>query len=251
MNLNFWKKKPAGDTDRPFVDDDKTVAINPEKSPGEDLAHPSPGARLGYIFTALAQRLRRKRDAGPGESEVSGVPEAAEAATHSPPPRNLKKRLVIGGALGAAVLLLTGIGFAAWKTLFSTHDTEPPHPAEVVAHGGTAPAKPANAETEMQAQLEALKKQNEEMASQLETLKKRQEEKNLAETLETPQPPPAAPPQAGPAPGNGSNEVTIFSGKDPKASAQALRQAIAEMNAATPDGIKPRKPDEATTTQTK
>ncbi len=237
MNLMFWKKKKPQEAEEEQADDDKTMAI---ASATEEAAEENPApagalARLRNMFSALGQRLRRHSPAS--EEETLGTPEAGEESTPSPPPPNLKKRLIIGGALGAAVLLLAGIGFAVWKFLLSSPKAEAPAPTSAAVHGSEAPAKPAHGESEMQAQLEALKKQNEEMSKQLEALKKgkSQDGKGHEES-------------AGATPENGSSaegkdDVMVFSGKDPKASAQALKQAIEEMNAASGKG-KPRKPAE-------
>jgi hypothetical protein len=175
---------------------------------------------------------------------ASSTQEAVAQGGSTVRPRNLKKRLIVGGALGAVILLLAGLGFAAWKLLFSSPETVLPHPAEAVAPVSEPPAKPDHAGDEMRAQLEALKKQNEEMAKQLEAMKseKAQEAKDRMATDDAkPESVPA--PQKTGSPTHEGNEVTIFTGKDPKASAQALRQAIEEMNAA-PGGGKPRKPAE-------
>lgn len=81
-------------------------------------------------------------------------------------------------------------------------------------------AAPASANTDVQAQLEALKKQNQEMKAQIEALKNRA-------PLPT-RPTGAASPSRG--------EVLIINGKNTKESTQSLKNAIEEMNAAA--GIK-------------
>lgn len=243
MNLMFWKKKKPHEADETEAGSDKTMAIAPASDPEEEsgggLARPGLATRLRSMFAVLGQRLRHRRNSDAGKQETADAHAATEE--HAPPsrPPNLKKRLIIGGALGAAALLLAGIGFAAWKFLFSSHEAEPPPPPAAATHDSAPPppAKPAQAEDETQAQLEALKKQNEEMARQLEALKKEksQDEKGHEESA-------GATPKNGASAGGG-DEVMVFSGKDPKASAQALKQAIEEMNAASGNG-KRRKPAE-------
>lgn len=235
MNLMFWKKKPVAE-----ADNDKTMAVGTEDTPTESPDRPGPMARLRNALSTL----RRRRAGATGEVEITGTQEAVAQDGSAARPRNLKKRLIIGGALGAVILLLAGLGFAAWKFLFSSPEAEPPRPAETAVPVSEPPARPAQAEDETQAQLEALKKQNEEMARQLEALKneKAQEAKDRMANAEA-RPEIAPAPQQTGSPSRDGNEVTIFTGKDPKAGAQALRQAIEEMNAA-PGGGKPRKPAE-------
>lgn len=241
MNLMFWKKKKPHEVDEAEADNDKTMAIAstsaPEEASGENLARPGLATRLRSMFAALGQRLRKRRNSDGGEEENGDDHAASEENAPPSHPPNLKKRLIIGGLLGAAVLLLAGIGFAAWKFLFSSHEAEPPPPAAAATHDSAPPAKPVHAESEMQAQMEELKKQNEEMARQLEALKKESAQDGKGQEASA-----GATPENGASAG-GKDEVMVFSGKDPKASAQALKQAIEEMNAASGKG-KRRKPAE-------
>lgn len=241
MNLMFWKKKKQVEADVAEAGSDKTmvIAAGAEETPAENLARPGLAARLRNTFSTLGQRFRKRRATGTSEDEPPITHEPAAQGPGTAPPPNLKKRLIVGAALGAVILLLAGMGFAAWKLLFSSHEAETSRPAEAAAHGSEPPAKPAHAEQEMQAQMETLKKQNEEMARQLEALKNEKARKDTADGRKETLP---GTHEAG-APAGGNNEVTVFSGKDTKASAQALRQAIEEMNAAAGGG-KPRKPAE-------
>lgn len=83
---------------------------------------------------------------------------------------------------------------------------------------------PAPADENVQAQIEAMKKQHQEMQAQIEALKKQNEQQpsGHASAARSGKSGAAPLPQGG---------VLIISGKDTKASAQALKQVIEEMNA--------------------
>jgi hypothetical protein len=236
MNLKFWKKKAPADAEE--SDDDKTVAIPREAEATE--AHEEESVRPGLLARVrnALSALRKPRDssaaAGDGEAETHGRDKPAAADRRDAeeplvvPVRNLKKRLIIGGMLGAVVLLLAGIGLTAWTLLAPKHAE--PHNPPATAHNTATTAAKATDSAAMQAQIEALKQQNAKMHSELEAMKKTGQE---GET------PAAAGKEDGPAKTAGG-DVLLFSGKDTKASAAALKQAIEEMNAES-EGRKPRK----------
>lgn len=254
MNLMFWKKKNPLAGEEAEAEEEAAAQAGAKEIPDEEEdAKPGILARLRGAMAAL-----RKRPAPvDGDDATTALP--AEAQTRRPSPEgepapapapNMKKRLVLGAALGFVILLLAGIGFATWKWLAPTvpgEGAEAHTPPAEVAHAGKPDARqdpgtaahadrqgeqkaPDNAD--MQAQIAALKKQNEQMQSELEALRKADREDN------------AAPATARNNDKNAASGEVLLSGKDPKASAQALKQAIEEMNAAA-EGGKPRKPADA------
>lgn len=238
MNLKFWKKKAPTGTEEGETDDDRTVAIPRDAEAAEEeegTVRPGLFARLRNALSTL----RKPRDSGTETHDIeAGTPSREKpAATDrrdadepvAVPVRNLKKRLIIGGMLGAVVLVLAGIGFTAWTLLAPKH-AEQHKPSETTAHNTATAAPKAPDSAAMQAQIEALKKQNAQMHRQLEALKKT----GQGETPET------VSAESGPT--KQANEgVLLFTGKDTKASAAALKQAIEEMNAES-SGRPPPKP---------
>lgn len=250
MNLMFWKKKkaPAGE-EAETADETSAQAATGDNPDEEEAAKQGILTRLRGALAAL-----RKRPApAAGDDDTTALP--PETQPRRPPPEgepapapapNLKKRLVLGAALGFVILLLAGMGFAAWKwfaapqageqaeahqstaNIARTAKPEAHDDADKAAHADGRSAQKAPDSAEMQAQIAALKKQNEQMQSELEALRKAEREGN-------------APPAAKNDDKNAAGGEVLFSGKDPKASAQALKQAIEEMNAAA-EGRKPRKP---------
>lgn len=250
MNLMFWKKKKPLAGEESDAAQETAAQAGVEEAPDEEEAT-KPGilARLRGALAAL-----RKRPA-PVDDDDATTALPAEAQAHRPSPEgepapapapNLKKRLVLSAALGFVILLLAGIGFATWKWLAPPQPgegAEAHKPSAEVAHAGKPDARQdagtaAHADSQgaqkapdgadMQAQIAALKKQNDQMQSELEALRKAGRDDNAAPATATNNDKNAA-----------SGEV-LLSGKDPKASARALKQAIEEMNAA--EGGKPRRP---------
>lgn len=209
MNLMFWKKQAPGDTAKEDADD-KTVAIPREAAPTEENSNA----------------------------------EAAEKQPVAITVRNMKKRMIIGAVLGTLILLLVGIGFAGWKFL-APDKTEKQTPPNTTAHettvdegmhmhsapqAETSPQDEAfKREAEMQARIDALKQQNEQMQSQLDELKKSGQDAPPAT---------ASADRGSSAPVSG--DVLLFSGKNTKESAEALKQAIESMNESS-STRKPRK----------
>lgn len=143
-----------------------------------------------------------------------------------------KKLLLVGAAIS---LLLVTIGIATWKML-SHGPTKGAHDAPLHADSAHKPAPPADAE--MARQLQALERKNADLTAQVEALKK---EKTAPDVTTTPSQP--TPTSQNPVTSNTERELVI-SNKDPKASAQALKRMIEEMNAAS--GDRPAKPAKAT-----
>lgn len=241
MNLKFWKKKARSteDTDsRREAADDQTVAMG---APVLDVpAKPGLLTRVKSGFSGLARRFRKTpaaEKANGEEDQALNAHGSAETASGDMPALRsirMKKRLIIGGAIGLLVLLLAGMGFAAWKIFLASPEHETAAPAQSDAHHDSTPPEHAAAklaETPRD-EIEALRKKNDELQAQIEALKKEQ-----------PQDQPTAPP-SGNAEGNvassaSTGEMTI-SNKDPKAAAQALKEAIEAMNAGS--GSPARKP---------
>ncbi|MEN6585608.1 MAG: hypothetical protein ABFE02_06090 [Sulfuricella sp.] len=238
MNLKFWKKKAPADAEESDSVDDKTVAIPREAEAAEaheeGSVRPSLLARVRNALSALRKPRDSSAEAGDGEAETHDRDKPAAASRRDAeepviaPVRNLKKRLIIGGMLGAVVLLLAGIGLTAWTLLAPKHAE--PHTPPATTHNAATIMPKAQDSAAMQAQIEALKQQNAKMHSELESMKKTGKDET-----------PAASGAEGGATKSGSGDVVLFSGKDTKASAAALKQAIEEMNAES-EGRKPRKP---------
>lgn len=235
MNFMFWKKKTPGGTEAVEADDDRTVAIARTNEAEETLEQAAirPGllARLANALSALRKPRDSSTEADDDNSETPEPAAAGHQDDETPsiaPARNMKKRLVIGGAIGLLIVLLGGIGFAITKILSPQAEQKP-----ATADASLASHPAPHAETS-QAEIEALKKKNAELQAQIEAIQK-----------QPPQPPTpaseslAAKGNAASAASDGSDEITI-SNKDPKAAAQVLKAAIEEMNAAS-GGSKPHK----------
>lgn len=229
MNLMFWKKKPRAEEDtgspEKETDNDKTVAM---EVPDLD-ARPKTGllARLKGGFSRLVRRFRKSPPPEGEETEeahASNEESSPETQTGESPaihPARTKKRLIIGGAIGLLILLLSGAGFATWKIFFSAPEPEIAEPATATASHDKPPE--TQAETEP-TEIEMLRKKNEELQAQIEALKN-----------ETQQDEPSTPTadggtKRGSATSSAPEEMTL-SNKDPKAAAQSLKEAIEAMNA--------------------
>jgi hypothetical protein len=238
MNLMFWKKKTPGDTQQDETDDDLTVAIPRDGETAEENNNEEDAVRPGLLtrLRNALSALRKPRDSGiaiDGDEAEAPQPNAADRRDDETPAvvpaRNMKKRLIIGGAIGLLVILLAGIGFAITKIL----QPDPEHkPATAEASHATHPAP--HAETP-QTEIEALKKKNAELQTQLEAIKKEQTQAQspTMRSQETGEHATSSPLSSG-------GEMTV-SNKDPKAAAQALKAAIEAMNAGS-DEQKPHKP---------
>lgn len=232
MNLKFWKKKAhaAEDAGNPQeAPDDKTVAM---EVPALDV--PAKAGLATRVKSGLSGLLRRFRKMPAPEQEngeegqPSNAPDSTEtAAGNNPALRSIrmKKRMVIGGAIGLLVLLLAGAGFAAWKIFLSPPQHEAAEPAQPDAHhDGAAPEHAAAKKAETpQDEIEALKKKNEALQAQIEAMKKEQPQ-------DQPPPSPDGSAEENAAAPSSTGEMTI-SNKDPKAAAQTLKEAIEAMNA--------------------
>lgn len=232
MNLLFWKKKTPGDTEQGEADGDRTVAIprdeeTAEENNEENAVRPGLLTRLRNALSAL--RKPRNSDAEAETPEPNAADRQDDETPVVVPARNMKKRLIIGGAIGLLVLLLAGIGFAITKILL-------PHPEQKPAMAETSHAiHPAPHAETPQTEIEALKKKNAELQIQIEAIKKEQPQVQSPTTRSQETGEHAA---SAAAPSGG--EMTV-SNKDPKAAAQALKAAIEAMNAGS-GGQKPHKP---------
>lgn len=191
MKLKFWKRTAPGDGEESGADEDRTLAI--------------------------------PHDAATATAEEHEVPVT--------PVRNLKKRLITGGAIGLLVILLAGIGFALPRIPRS-------HPQQKPATAEASPARHPAARTETsQAEIAALKKKNEELQAQIEAAKKLllQAQSPAAQRQQTNQHTASSAAPIG-------GEMTV-SNKDPRAAAQALKAAIEAMNTGS-EGQKIHKPDQ-------
>ena len=232
----FWKKKAdtGSEAETPQEDTaDRTVgreADGPESSDPEmpDQETPEKSGLVARIKSQLARTksrlaalIRRFKKPPVFQAEAdqaqddSGHSESPSDDTSSPKPVNLKKRLILGGAIGLAILLLMGAGFAVWKIFLSAPDEDADTPVPVEAPRSARPAIP-------RAEIEALKKKNEELQAQVETLKKEPAPQQPAEPTAQ-QAGDSIPSQSD------SGEITIGN-KDAKATAKALKEAIETMN---------------------
>ena len=256
MNLKFWKKKIDTGNDAKDTQEkpaDETVAqdlSNPEAPDTETTAKSGLAARMKSWFGALTGRFRRapafsaegdqSTDAQDSSGNIAGDttvinPDLKPSDQEAPEirPVNLKKRLIVGGAIALLVLLLIGIGFAAWK-FFS-----PPPKKETGASGTaktshvTRPApqpeapRPEASKPEVSpAEIEALKKKNEELQAQIEALKNSRKEQlrqpSARQTNENISVSPAG------------GEIKIGN-ENPKATAMSIKEAIEAMNAISGD----------------
>lgn len=238
MNLKFWKKKPKAGEDAGATENDQTVAME-----APDLDTPPKAGLLSRVKSGIAGLGRRFRKA-PASEPVNGEEDQASNAPGSSAAEGgdmqvlravrTKKRLIIGGAIGLLVLLLGGIGFAGWKLFLSPPGHEADSAAKTEASPGSPPLEHAAAKQveTPEGEIEALKKKNEELQAQIEALKKEQPKEQpsihasgaAGENTDSPA---------------STGEMTI-SNKDPKAAAQALKEAIEAMNAGA--GGSARKP---------
>lgn len=214
MNLKFWKRKTAPESEAPQEEAEKTPAITPERAgqTEDETAEGGSPSRLRAALDRLLSRFRKTPPVPPDEDKTGNKGgEASEDEITAMTARiRAKKRLIIGAIATAALLLLLGAGFAVWKLFLATPEEEahPAAPESAASPHAPAskpkapPAHPKKADTD---EIEKLKQQNQALQTELDALKNQ----------------PDAP---------SSQEITI-GGKDPKAAAQALKQAIEAMNA--------------------
>lgn len=223
----FWKKKADTGVDAETPQEniaDETAGR--EASDTESSDKPGLAARIRLKFAGLIRRFKKppafQAEAGQtqNDSAHADTGHSDSAPEDTPPPKtNLKKRLILGGAIGLAVLLLAGVGFAIWKIFLSTPEEDADIPAMVETHRDIRPAPPPPASA---AEIEALKKKNAELQAQIEALKKEPQQLQPIE--------PAAPPASENIRlQSASGEITIDN-KDPKATAMSLKEAIDAMN---------------------
>lgn len=170
---------------------------------------------------------KKKKNAEGGAEETEGATDKTEViaptSPHEPESEAAeltikriknKKRLILGAMAGGGLLLLIAIGVTAWILLSGSDEkAEPPIAAD---QHETTPAE--EQDKTLQTQFDELKEQNAKLAAELEAAKKNtgmeyQDNNEANQNDEKPS----------------KNEI-IFSGQDPKASAQALKEAIEQMN---------------------
>lgn len=218
MNLMFWKKKTGA------VGDAETSPGESGSPDSEAPAKPGLIAGISSRFAALVGRFKKPPAFSAEEGQAAGAtqqPESAPEDASPPSPPNLKKRLMMGGAIGLTVLLLAGIGFAVWKMFLST----PAEEADASA-GVSRTARPAPPGGESRAEIEALRKKNEELKAQIDALKKEQPKQQPVES--------AAQPPSDNLQSSDSGDIMVDN-KDPKATAMSLKEAIDAMNESSGD----------------
>ena len=242
---SIFRKTPAPDAEK-----DEDHADKADESPApETPAKPGLFMRIKAGFAAFVREF--KTPAAPAASEddeheegsrsrYEAVPDGEDAngVSDSQPVRS-KKWLRTGGAIFLLVLLLSGIGVVIWL-IFT-----PPQIRSGTRHGITttsriirpesAPKKSQiSAPEKPQTEVEVIKKENAELPARIEAPKK-----------EPPQQQPYVPtvrPNEGNAPSSSVSGEMMISGKDPKAAAMSLKEAIKAMNASSGDrGKKPAK----------
>lgn len=198
---------------------------------------------------AVSEVVDSSESAPPVEETLDLTPEELEEMAQIKKLR-LKKRLLVYGILGGAILLLLGLAFAAWKLFFSArHEASvqsvpvnapiivmPPRQGKknlINLPGVEVPADAVQVVAKPQGgvrpdELEALEKRNAELEAQLRAMKQ-----------EAPQsvpvnPVPAA--QRGVSASNGGQ--VMLNSKSPKENAITLKEAIEAMNAASGDFAK-------------
>ena len=220
MNLMFWKKKTGA------AGGAETSPDEPGSPDSEAPAKPGLIAGISSRFAALIRRFKKPPAFSAEEDQAAEATQQPESASEGAPPPsapNLKKRLMIGGAIGLAILLLAGIGFAVWKIFLSA----PTEGADTSAVTETAHiAKPAPPAGESRAEIEALRKKNEELKAQIDALKKEQHRQQPVES--------AAQQQSDNLQTSESGDIMVDN-KDPKATAMSLKEAIDAMNESSGD----------------
>lgn len=239
LGQRFRKSRPA---------ETETVEDSPQHKPDSHSADTDASSepdspvktgifsRFSTLFSGIRRRFRKAPATGDESQDHphSGRDHAAAPMEDNPALRSIrrKKRLIIGGAIALAILLLSGIGFATWKIFFSAkgEDAAVANKADV-AQGSQAGGHATNEQHDTpENELEALKKKNLELQAQIEAMKKGQSEASATESPGTD--------ESATSPATATNELTI-SNKDPKGAALTIKEAIEAMNAA--DGRKPAK----------
>lgn len=215
MNLMFWKKKTGA------VGDAET---SPDESGSPDSEAPAkPGliAGISSRFAALVGRFKKPPAFSAEEDQAADATQQPESAPEDALPPGPPNLMMVGGAIGLAVLLLAGIGFAVWKMFLSA-------PAEEAgaSAGVSRTARPASPGGESRAEIEALRKKNEELKAQIDALKKEQPRQQPVE--------PAAPQPSDNLQSSDSGDIMVDN-KDPKATAMSLKEAIDAMNESSGD----------------
>lgn len=240
MNLMFWKKKAKVDEDAPAEEEkpaDKNTA--PESSSQEQHDSESPvkqgvAAKIKSAFSRLTSVFKKPPSFNAEEGEASDKTAPSGDATEEvsdPPPANLKKQMILGGALFLLVLLFAAVGFFIFRHFTSPPKPNTPKPVTPAASETLHTDKPIPHTVAPNPEIETLKKKNIELQAQIESLKK--------EAAPLPQPVASTGQQisnSGFQPSDNS-ELTVTN-KDPKATALSLKEAIDAMNAEPGDNNK-------------
>jgi len=225
----FWKKKTDTVSEAEVPQEDSVDKIVAHESPDQEAPmKPGLAARIKSLLAALVKRFKKPPAFSAAEDQAPDASERSEPTpknTSSQKPINLKKRLIIGGAIGLLILLLSGIGFAVWKILLSTpkQDIDTPATAET-----SHPVQPVPHTAIPRAEIDALRKKNIELQAEIEALKKEQQPQQSS-TEST-----AQQTSDNISSSSISGEITVDN-KDPKATAMSLKEAIEAMNAGSGD----------------
>jgi len=220
MKLKFWKKNA----------DDGDDAETPAK--------PGLTARIKLRLAALVRSFKKPPAFYAEEVQAPDVSEQTESVhddTPSAKPVNFKKRLIIGTAVALLIVILAGVGFAAWKIFLLKPEQKVDTSAKTLEiHHTDQPVPQAVLPS---AEIEELKKRNDELQAQVEKLKKEQLNKEQLKKEQLNKEPlqqshaASAVKQANnkipPSPVSG--EIMVGN-EDPKGSAMTLKEAIKAMN---------------------
>lgn len=245
MNLMFWKKKAdtgenAETTQENFSEEAVAQKMRAmglpatessdsglsdlESADPETTEKPGLATRAKLLFATLIRRFKKTPAFQAEDDQAPDAPESPVFESEESSPAgsvNLKKRLIIGGAIGLLILLLVGTGFAVRKIFLSAHEEDIDAAVTVETPHAAQPVQSAQSAVIPLAEIEALKKKNDELQAQIKALKKEQLQPEAAEV-------PQASGNTSPTSENGT--LTIDN-KDPKATAMSLKEAIDAMNA--------------------
>lgn len=233
MNLMFWKKKAdtGEDAETPQKSSaeetvvrksDNSESHDTETSDQDDATKLGLGARIKSRLAAFIRRFRKPPAFQAEEESAQDDSDHSESTPENTSPHepvSSKKRLILGGAIALVILLLIGTGFAIWKIFLSTPEEDDEISATVEPPRNARPAPHA---VIPRTEIEALKKRNDELQAQVEALKKEPQQLRPIESTVSQASDNVRSQSA-------SGEITIDN-KDPKTTAMSLKEAIDAMN---------------------